>query len=78
MTDRILDIAETPAYLSARDGLLCLRPPGEGQPEVTVPFAELAAVVLTHPQITCTRTVLSGLAEGNRSQFLARCDRVVR
>ncbi|MEX0774975.1 MAG: type II CRISPR-associated endonuclease Cas1 [Phycisphaeraceae bacterium] len=75
MTDRILDIAESPVYLSVRNGLLCLRPPsgdGEEAKEVTVPLKELAAVVLTHPQITVTRTVLSGLAEAGA--VLVACD----
>jgi CRISPR-associated protein Cas1 len=75
MTDRILDIAEAAAYLHVRDGLLCLRPPsvnGEEAKEVTVPLKELAAVILTHPQITVTRTVLSGLAEAGA--VVVACD----
>ena len=66
MTDRILDIADTPAYLCVRGALLCLQPPdhpGQDTKEVTIPMRELAAVVLTHAQLTCTRSVLSGLAE---------------
>lgn len=75
MTDRFLDIAESPAYLRVRDGLLCIQPkPADGaEPqEVTVPLKELAAVILTHPQITCTRTVLSGLAEAGA--VVVACD----
>ncbi len=72
MSDRILDIAESPAYLRVRDGLLCIRPDKDNEQEVTVPLAELAAVILTHPQITCTRTVLSGLAEAGA--VVVACD----
>lgn len=72
MTDRILDIADSPAYLRVRDGLLCLRRDKDDETEVTVPLKELAAVVLTHPQITCTRTVLSGLAEAGA--VVVACD----
>ena len=63
MTDRFLDIAESPAYLHVRNGLLCIRLNKDDKEEVTVPLKDLAAVILTHPQITCTRTVLSGLAQ---------------
>lgn len=75
MTDRFLDIAEAPAYLRVRDGLLCIQPKAgddEKPQEVTVPLKELAAVILTHPQITCTRTVLSGLAEAGA--VVVACD----
>jgi len=72
MTDRILDIADSPAYLHVRDGLLCIRRDKDDQTEATVPLKELAAVVLTHPQITCTRTVLSGLAEAGA--VVVACD----
>lgn len=72
MTDRIIDIAESPAYLRVRDGLLCIRRDKDDESEATVPLKEIAAVVLTHPQITCTRTVLSGLSEAGA--VVVACD----
>ncbi len=72
MTNRILDIAESPAYLRVRNGLLCIRPDKDSETEVTVPLQEIAALVLTHPQITCTRTVLSGLCEAGA--VIVACD----
>ena len=80
MTDRILDIAESGAYLHVRGLLLCIQPPAPENapdqspppPEVTIPLKELAAVILTHPRVTCTRTVLSGLAEAGA--IVVACD----
>ena len=43
MTDRFLDIAESPAYLHVRDGLLCIRPNRDDKTEATVPLKELHA-----------------------------------
>lgn len=61
MTDHLLDFADGAARLRVRDELLCII--RDEQPEVTLPLKDIAAVVLAHPQITCTRSVLSGLAE---------------
>lgn len=60
MTDRILDISEHPASLSVRNSLLSIRC-GQEEP-VTVPLEELAVVIVSHPQVTYTHAVLSGLA----------------
>jgi CRISPR-associated protein Cas1 len=77
MTDRIIDIAETAAYLHGRGELLCIQPKAADEaasssPEVTIPFKELAAVVLTHPRVTCSRTALSGIA--GAGAILVTCD----
>lgn len=76
MIDRIIDIMESPAYLKVRDELLCLCPStsssGSDNTEVTVPLAEVAAVILTHPQITVTRSALSGLASSGA--VVVACD----
>jgi len=59
MTDRILDLSESPARLKVRyDQLIIER---ENQPEVSVPLNELAALVIAHPQVNLTHAVLSGL-----------------
>jgi CRISPR-associated protein Cas1 len=70
MTDRVLDLSERPASLSVRNSLLLVRFEGEGQ--LTVPLAELAVVVASHPQIRYTQAVLAGLAAAG-SVFVA-CD----
>lgn len=70
MTDHILDIAETPARLRSRDGLLVLE--FEERPAVTVPLKEVAAVIVTHPQITCSKAVMAGLMEAGG--VLIACD----
>jgi CRISPR-associated protein Cas1 len=93
MTDRILDISDRPARLTARGGLLVIdfgkpwEKPGRSNasdsemgsgshvprdPESglrardtqshTVPFADIAVLVTSHPQISFTQGVLAGLA----------------
>ena len=68
MTDRILDLSEQPARLSVQNGLLKiqLRLQGDGgareEEEQTIPLADLAAVVVSHPQVSYTQAVLAGLA----------------
>jgi CRISPR-associated protein Cas1 len=95
MTDRILDLSDRPARLTARGGLLVIdfgnpRPdsecaetqteksvPGDSRkvardPESglrardgqthTIPFADIAVLITSHPQITFTQGVLAGLA----------------
>jgi CRISP-associated protein Cas1 len=60
MTDRILDISEWPASLSVRNSLLSIRL-GQEEP-ITIPLSDLAVVIVSHPQVTYTHAVLSGLA----------------
>lgn len=60
MTDRILDLAESPARLHAGNGLLHVR---RGDEETTIPIADLACVVASHPQITVTQPALAAFAE---------------
>jgi CRISPR-associated protein Cas1 len=95
MTDRILDISDRPARLTARGGLLvidlakswgasshCEAPaatpaPGDGSPVArdpesglrardsqsqSIPFADIAVLITSHPQISFTQAVLAGLA----------------
>ena len=70
MTDRILDIADRPVRLHSRGRLLVIE--AEDKSEVTVPYADLATVVISHPQVTYSQSVLAGLAEANVA-FVA-CD----
>jgi len=59
MTDRILDLATQPAYLSIRQGLLVLR--GADGGEETLPLSEVAVIVAANPQVTLTQNVLGAL-----------------
>lgn len=70
MTERILDFSEEPAKLSVRTGLLVVR---RGSEEVgCVPLAEIAVIVVSHPQVVYTHSVLTGCAAA-RAAFVV-CD----
>ena len=71
MTDRILEISDEPARLSARGGLLVISRPGRD--EVTMPFADLAVLVVSHPQVSYTQAVLAELVASGGA-FVA-CDK---
>ena len=63
MADRILDIADEPAELHVRhEQLVIERQDGE---KPTVPLADLAVLVVSHPRVTFSQSVLSGLVERN-------------
>lgn len=70
MTERILDFSDEPARLSARNGLLVVS--RTDKPEVTVPLAEIAVVVASHPQVSLSLAVLAGLAQNKA--ILVACD----
>ncbi len=70
MTDRILDIAATAASLHSRHGLLVVDV--EGVEREAIPFADLAAVVVSNRQVVFTQSVLTGLAEAGAT--LITCD----
>ncbi len=57
---RILDFSESPARLRVHSG--CLAIERDKHQQVRLPFREICAIVLSHPQITCTQSVLSELA----------------
>jgi len=60
MTDRVLDLSDRPASLSVQNSLLRIRF-GQEDP-LTVPLSDLAVVIVSHPQVSYTHAVLSGLA----------------
>lgn len=60
MLPRILDISDSPARLSVRNRLLVVARGDE--PPVTIPLAELAVVVVAHPQVTLTQAALAELS----------------
>lgn len=70
MLPRILDISDSPARLSLRQGLVVIDRPE--QPVVTVPLRELAVVLLAHPQVSLTQPLLAGLAASGGA--LIACD----
>lgn len=61
MTERIIDLAESAAYLRCERSQLVVE--RRGQDSDSVPMAEVAALVLAHPQVTATLGVLSALME---------------
>lgn len=70
MIDRIIDISETAAQLHVRNGLLVIE--RDNEESTTIPLAEIAALVVAHPRVTFTQSVLSGLA-GAGASFIT-CD----
>ena len=63
MYNRILDISDSPARLRVKLNQLVLE--RRDQPAVTVPLAELAVLIVSHPQVSYTQAVLANIsAEG--------------
>src|SRR3989442_10322034 len=60
VTNRILDLAETPARLRVEYAQLVIE--RDGQPAVTVPIADLAVLIVSHPQVSFTHAVISNIA----------------
>ncbi len=60
MINRIVDFSEAPARLRVRCAQLIVE--REDVPEVSMPLADIAVVVVAHPQVTFSQAVLSGLA----------------
>jgi CRISPR-associated protein Cas1 len=60
MINRIVDFSEAPARLRVRCAQLIVE--REDLPEVSMPLADLAVIVVAHPQVTFSQAVLSGLA----------------
>jgi CRISPR-associated protein Cas1 len=60
MINRIIDFSEAPARLRVRLAQLIVQ--RQNLPEVSMPLADLAVMIVAHPQVTFTQAVLSGLA----------------
>ncbi|HUT14027.1 MAG TPA: type II CRISPR-associated endonuclease Cas1 [Thermoguttaceae bacterium] len=71
MTDRILDFSENPARLNVRLRQLVVQ--RREMPDVSMPLADLAVLIVSHPQVSYTQAVLAGLAEAGGA-FIA-CNR---
>lgn len=73
MTERILDLSDTPARLRSDTGRLVVeRPETEA---LFVPFGELAAVILAHPRISITQAALHQLSAANVCLITCAADR---
>ncbi|HXG35133.1 MAG TPA: type II CRISPR-associated endonuclease Cas1 [Bryobacteraceae bacterium] len=70
MTERVLDISTAPARLHVRHAQLVIEP--EEGAEVTTPLAELAVLVISHPRVLMTQSVISGVAENGGAVVI--CD----
>lgn len=57
---RIIDLSESPARLSVQTENLVIQ--RENQPSTMLPLNEVAAVILSHPQIMASHAALAGLA----------------
>lgn len=62
MTDRLIDLAETPAVVRVRGRLITIET--HGKPPITIPPTELGAVAVA-PDATLTGAALACLAENN-------------
>jgi CRISPR-associated protein Cas1 len=70
MTDRIVDISTAAAFLHSRNGLLVIEV--DGAERDSIPFADLAAVVVSNRQVAFSQSAITGLAEAGAS--LITCD----
>lgn len=70
MTDRILDFSLHPVRLSISNSLLVIR--RDGEQDLSIPCAEIAAILLAHPQISLSQSVLSHLAQAGA--IVVACD----
>lgn len=70
MTDRLLDLSEGAAYLRVRNDQLIVDRKASG--ELSIPLCEIAAVILAHPQATCSQPVLARLMHHGGSVIV--CD----
>lgn len=72
MADRILDFSDEPAHLSVRYANLVIKCGSAESGELTIPLADIAAVLLAQPRVTITLAALSGLATAGASVVV--CD----
>lgn len=70
MTERILDLSECPAKLRVRYSQLVIQ--REHTEDVSLPLAEVAVVLVSHPQASLTQAVLAGVAAAGGA--LVACD----
>lgn len=71
MTDRIIDLSETPAYLRTENDQLVIE--RQGLAASLIPLNEVAVVVLANPAVVCTQPAFAALA--TRGAAVVVCDR---
>ena len=71
MINRIVEFSASPARLRVRCAQLIVE--RQDLPEVSLPLADLAVVLVAHPQVTFSQAVLSGLAAAGG--VFVTCDR---
>ena len=69
-TERVVEVAEGGTRLSVSRGLLEVKRDGHGL--AAIPLSDISVVLVSHPAVTLTQAVLTGLAESG-SAFVA-CD----
>ena len=70
MTDRIIDISESSAFLKIRNHLLVIERPDN--PEYTLPVTDLAALVISSRAVTMTQAVPASIAAAGGTMIV--CD----
>ena len=70
MTNRVLDLSESPAYLKVNLGRLVIE--RQDQESISVPLQDIAVLITAHRQITLTQAVFTGLMEAGAC--LVACD----
>ncbi|MGL4593108.1 MAG: type II CRISPR-associated endonuclease Cas1 [Thermoguttaceae bacterium] len=71
MPNRILDFSQSPTRLRTRLKQLIIEP--ENDTKTTVPFDDIAVILLSHPQMTLSQSVLESSAE--KGVVLIACNR---
>lgn len=71
MTDRVIDLAESSAYLRVENRQLIIE--RDGAEPVSAPLAEVAAVIAAHPQVRCSQPMLAELMAAGGAFIV--CDR---
>jgi len=61
MTDRLVDLALSPAYVHLSDARMVVE--RKGEPDAIVPLVDLAVVCLAHPQITLTHGLIRAVMQ---------------
>jgi len=74
MTDRIVEIADTAAFLSLENHLLKIRL--ADQRRITVPLREMQCLILANPAITVTGALLAALAENGVAVIISDTKRM--
>ncbi|MDR1923570.1 MAG: type II CRISPR-associated endonuclease Cas1 [Planctomycetaceae bacterium] len=70
----VLDFSETPSKLTTTNEQLLIEQ--EGKPPVSIPYSEIAVIIISHNQVSLAQSVMQNLAENGC--MLTICDRKYR